>query len=286
MRRLLFVALLAASFVLGLGQVALADCAPGDLDCSAAPSTTSDQKSGSLATRAADFPSGKGDGDLSTSVAQNKDCKDCQWSVVPACLADGATDSGVCSGAISGCPDPGDIRYRVFMRHGDTGPWILQGTVCLGPDDHRPGIPDIGQVVRERVVNYLPDAAPSFQPAKGGIVNIPTLFASGEPKTMTTAPFDVLGFSVVVTADARWVWSFEPGGAERFDRPGGAYPDDSVAHTYRDGGARQVRVTTYWRARFTVDGEGPFAVPGPEISKTAAPLTVPVREAHSVLVAN
>lgn len=43
-------------------------------------------------------------------------------------------------------------------------------------------------------------------------------------------------------------------------------------------------VTTYWRASFTVNGEGPFQVPGAELSKTAGPIAVPVREARSELI--
>ena len=34
----------------------------------------------------------------------------------------------------------------------------------------------------------------------------------------------------------------------------------------------------------TLFGDGPFAVPGPELTKTAGPFTVPVRSAHSELV--
>jgi hypothetical protein len=134
------------------------------------------------------------------------------------------------------------------------------------------------------VVNYLPDASPSFQPVEGGLVNLPTIFAAGEPESIRTEPFDVLGFEVVVTATARWEWTFEPGTTQEFTKPGGAYPDDSVSYTYDGAGARDVSVTTYWTASFTVDGQGPFAVPGPEISKTAGPIAVPVREARSQLV--
>jgi hypothetical protein len=57
-----------------------------------------------------------------------------------------------------------------------------------------------------------------------------------------------------------------------------------VAHTYPDAGARKVSVTTYWRARYTVNGDGPFAVPGPELSKTVGPIAVPVREAKAELI--
>ena len=134
------------------------------------------------------------------------------------------------------------------------------------------------------MVNYLPDASPSFQPRAGGIVNLPTVFSAGEPESIRTDPFDVLGFTVVVTAKARWEWAFDRGVVEEFTKPGGAYPDMSVAYTYAVPGARQVTVTTYWRAEFTVNGEGPFQVPGAELSKTAGPMEVPVREARSELI--
>jgi len=115
-------------------------------------------------------------------------------------------------------------------------------------------------------------------------VNLPTIFAAGEPGSITTESFDVLGFQVVVTAKARWEWAFDSGIRVSFSEPGGAYPDDSVSYTYVGPGSRQVSVTTYWKATFTVDGEGPFAVPGPEISKTVGPIDVPVRSAASQLV--
>jgi hypothetical protein len=202
--------------------------------------------------------------------------------VSPACGDSGPIEAS-CAGATVGCDDPEDLRYRVYLRRGD-GPWVLQGTVCLGPGERPTSVSDIGAVVRERVVNYLPDAHPSFQPSAGGIVNLPTLFAAGESSTMRTEPFDVLGFTVVVTAAAHWEWTFEPGVTEAFTEPGGGYPDQSVTHTYGRPGDRQVSVITSWRAKFTVNGEGPFAVPGPELTKTAGPFTVPVREAHSELV--
>ena len=75
---------------------------------------------------------------------------------------------------------------------------------------------DVGQLVRERVVTLLPDADPSFQPVDGGIVNLPTIFAAGEPESVETEPFDVLGFTVTVTATARWEWTFEPGTTQEF----------------------------------------------------------------------
>jgi len=146
-------------------------------------------------------------------------------------------------------------------------------------------VSDVADAVRVEVAKYLPDARPSFQPAAGGIVNLATVFSAGEPADVTTEPFEVLGFAVVVKARARWVWVFEEGVAREFAVPGGRYPDMSVAHTYDRPGVRGVSVTTLWRAEFTLDGAGPFPVPGPELSKTSPPMVVPVREARAELVA-
>jgi hypothetical protein len=163
-------------------------------------------------------------------------------------------------------------------------PWRFIDEICLRTTDRPPSVADVGELVRERVVTLLPGASPSFQPAQGGLVNLPTIFAAGEPATMETQPFDVVGFEVVVTAKARWVWAFDRDVTKEFSKPGGKYPDDSVSYTYADPGKRRVSVTTYWDATFTLDGEGPFAVPGGEISKTVGPIDVPVRQAASELV--
>lgn len=236
-----------------------------------------------MVTNGVSFPNTDPNSDLGKAIAGSKGCKDCDWAISPACLEAGPVDLGLCAGATVGCQRPDDLRYRVYLRRGN-GPWVLQGTVCLGPGERPATVTDVGQAVRERVVNYLPDSHPSFQPRSGAIVNLPTIFAAGEPRTLTTAPFDVLGFRVVVTATARWEWTFDTGVTEAFTVPGGGYPDRSVSHTYAAPGARRVSLTTYWRARFTVDGQGPFAVPGPELTKTSGPVAVPVRAAGSVLV--
>jgi hypothetical protein len=259
---------------------AVADtCAANDRDC---VDTSGDQGTGSVVTTGVQFPNTDPDSPLGGVIAANQDCTDCQWAVSPACSDSGPID-GMCAGAMVGCANPQDLRYRVYMRHG-TGPWVLVGTVCLGPGERPTSVADIGEAVRARVVNYLPDAHPSFQPRAGGIVNLPTLFAAGESSTLRTAPFVVLGFTVVVTASARWEWTFDRGVSEPFTEPGGGYPNQSVSYTYAGPGDRHVSVTTFWKAQFTVDGDGPFAVPGPELTKTAGPVTVPVRSAHSELV--
>lgn len=249
------------------------------------PQTAGDQWRGAIVTGGVTFPDLSENRDAQEVKRSDDGCDDCEWSVVPACVAaeGGSVDVG-CLGARVGCASPSDMRMRVYMRR-PGGPWELQGTVCRGAGEPAVDAPDVGAAVREEVAKYLPDASPSFQPRAGGIVNLPTIFQAGEPGKITTESFDVLGFSVVVTAQARWEWTFDDGVVKEFAEPGGTYPDMSVSHTYQDRGPRQVSVTTFWRGQFTLNGEGPFPVPGPEISKTSEPFTVPVRQARAELVA-
>ncbi len=235
-----------------------------------------------MLTKGVLWPHTSGDSTLGKTAAANADCTDCEWSLAPVCLQNGPGDDAMCLNAASACPPPA-IFFRVYLRHG-TGPWQVVDSICLGPGEAPVPAADVARAVREVVLSYLPDAAPSFQPAQGGLVNLPTIFASGEPSSVTTDPFGVLGFTVVVTATAHWDWQFDHGVEQGFDRPGGTYPNDEVSYTYATPGDRQVSLTTTWDATFTIDGSGAYAVPGPAITKTVGPLAVPVREAHSTLV--
>jgi hypothetical protein len=271
----------AVAVLLNVAPASADHCAVWDRNCL---HTGGDQETGSVVTKGVQFPGVSADSALGQATAENADCDGCEWTITPACVINGPTDEAACLGAVNTCADPAAIRYRVYFRPNPGSPWQLIQTICLGPGERPASVADVGEKVRELVVTYLPDAEPSFQPAQGGVVNLPTIFAAGEPAEIRTPPFDVLGFQVAVTATARWEWQFDDAVTKPFSEPGGAYPDDSVSWTYSGPGERDVSVTTYWNASFTVNGDGPFAVPGPEISKTAGPLAVPVRVARSVLV--
>lgn len=278
--RVLVFALTAFAVHFGEVQSASADHCQWNADCL---EVRNDEGRDEIVTEGVAFPGEPSDSPIGRASAEAAACPDCEWLIVPRCDSNDATNGAACRGAMSSCPEDGDVLYNVFLRRPPGAPQLV-GTVCLGPGERPARVADIGEAVRERVVNLLPDAKPSFQPAQGGIVNLPTLFAANEPATMTTDTFDVLGVQVQVTATARWEWTFDDGVTQEFTKPGGPYPNDDVAYTYETTGARQVSVTTYWTAEYTVNGNGPFPVPGPEISKTAGPVTVPVREARSVLV--
>lgn len=285
--RLLGAAIACVAFMFSGVPVAAETNDPGCSWCGkhgSTPTSVGDQEQGAVVTEGVQFPGVDENSKLGRATRAAADCETCEWTIAPSCLQGDAGENALCLGATDGCASPDAVRYRIYFRRDPTSPWELVDTICLGPNQRPASVADVGAAVRERVINLLPDADPTFQPPDGALVNLPTLFAAGEPGRFRTEPFDVLGFEVVVTATARWEWTFERGVTEEFTEPGGPYPDDSVSYTYDRKGTRQVSVTTYWKASFTVNGDGPFAVPGPEISKTAGPIEVPVREARSVLV--
>jgi hypothetical protein len=133
-------------------------------------------------------------------------------------------------------------------------------------------------------LDRLPAQDPSFQPAAGALVNVPAIFAVGQPATIGEDTFDLAGMQVDVTARARWTWDFGDGTSETFTRPGGGYPNTDVTHTYTTSDDRSVVVTTTWEGTYVVDGLGPFAVDGPPVTQVSAPIALPVRQAESELV--
>lgn len=259
------------------------DCQEGQIDCVHSGGNPHD---GTIVTGGVIWPGGAPH--LPGGGGTGPTCDGCEWKLVIACMWNGPEnpDDVLCMNATANCRNRGldGIFYRVYFREGPDQIWQMVGERCIGANDRPVPLVDVIDGVRQQVVNYLPDADPSFQPAAGGIVNLPTIFAAGEDRTFRTPTFQVLGLPVVVTATARWDWTFDTGVTRSFDVPGGQYPDDSVSWTYGSSGPRAVTLTTYWDAQFTVAGAGPYDVTGPALSKTAGPLTVPVREARSHLV--
>jgi len=140
--------------------------------------------------------------------------------------------------------------------------------------------------VRDRFIDLLPKQHPSFQPRTGGLVNVPVVFAAGQAGTLAHPTFDLAGFSVSLDVSATWTWDFDDGRPQRFTKPGGAYPDLDVTHTYATSDDRTVRVTTTWTGTFTVDGLGPFDITGPAVTQVSAPLDVPIHQARGELIAD
>lgn len=208
-------------------------------------------------------------------------CDQCSWLVQPKCRDSAGTGDANCVGAAHLCAR-GAIRMELFLQRPAWPRFRLVGQFCLGPGDVLTPVA-LFPGVRDRFVRYLPALAPSFQPSGRGIVNLPVLFAAGQPSSLGRTSFALAGYRIDLQAAARWHWDFGDGATENVTVPGGAYPDVSVAHAYTWQQTFAVSVTTTWVGEFWVDGAGPFPVPGPPITQTS-PLEVPVKQAEAVLV--
>jgi hypothetical protein len=140
-------------------------------------------------------------------------------------------------------------------------------------------------LVRAKFIDLLPKQHPSFQPKAGGLVNVPVVFAAGQVGDLDHPTFDLDGFVVTLDVSAKWTWDFDDGKPQKFTKPGGAYPDMDVSHTYVTTDDRKVTVTTTWDGTYTVDDLGPFDITGPAVTQVSPQLALPIRQARGELVA-
>jgi hypothetical protein len=216
-----------------------------------------------------------------TLRSEAANCPGCTWQVEPQCRDSAGTGDAVCPGAFGTCP-PGKIRMTLLLKRDGWPRFVPVGSFCRGPGE--PLTPDeLIPGVRDQFLSFLPKLRPSFQPAGRGIVNLPVVFATGQPQTIGDRPFMLGAFPIVLDATTTWHWDFGDGVAGDFTSPGGPYPDTSVSHAYGRQEVCTARVTATWAGEFWVDGTGPFEVTGAPITQTAA-VTVPVKEARAVLV--
>jgi PKD domain len=208
-------------------------------------------------------------------------CDGCSWLVQPKCRNSAGTGDASCVGAAHLCPR-GAIRMELFLLRPAWPRYRLAGDFCLGPGAVLTPVALVPGV-RDQFVRFVPALAPSFQPSGRGIVNLPVLFTAGQPRSLGRRTFALGGYRIDLDAQATWHWEFGDGTAADFTSPGGVYPDESVAHAYPWQQTFSVTVMATWTAEFWVDGAGPFDVTGPPLTQTA-PLAVPVKEAHVVLV--
>lgn len=248
---------------------------PCGLDCSIDADDDADAIKGAILIPAAGWEGPPG---LRSEAAT---CPGCSWQTAPWCLNAQPGGDVMCLGAASVCP-VGSVRFALFLRRPGEPAYDRVGSFCRAPG--QPLTPsELVPEVRDRFLEYLPALSPSYQPVGGALVNLPAVFAAGQPGDIGRPTFDLAGFEVVLRAEASWRWDFADGSVGVFDVPGGAYPDTSVSHVYRAPGSPQVTVTTLWDGAFTVDGFGPFPVAGPPVTQTAS-LPVLVREARAELV--
>jgi len=207
-------------------------------------------------------------------------CYGCSWVVEPQCGDSPASDA-ICFGATHRCA-PGWVRMQLFLQRPGWPGFRLVGGFCLGPGQLLTPV-GLDPGVRAQFLTYLPALAPSFQPRGRGIVNLPVVFATGQPSSLGLKAFPLGGHRILLDATATWHWAYGDGAVQDTSSPGSGYPDLSVSHTYTQPGSAMVTVTTTWAGQYWVDGSGPFAVAGPALTQSAT-VAVAVREALAVLV--
>ncbi len=207
-------------------------------------------------------------------------CLDCRWRVSVLCTKAEAA-AGNCRGQSLGCP-VGTVPVRIWLlRPGQS--WADVGRACQG-DTPPATVTDVGSTVRDRAEALLPPVRVGVQPAEGSLVRIPTLFRSGQPaQGIQGADLSVLGLDVRLTSRVRWHWDYGDGTGAWTSSPGGVWPTMSVSHVYVGTGRLVATVESVWRAEFTVEGLGPFPVPGAPLTQRGS-VTVVVRAAHAHLV--
>lgn len=212
--------------------------------------------------------------------AEAAGCQDCRWRVSLLCTKTESAQGG-CGPIRVGCP-VGTVPVRIWLlRPGQD--WAVVGEACQG--DRPPvTLTEVGSSVRDRAEAGLPALRAGVEPADGALVTVPAVFRTGQPaQGIESADLSVLGLEVSLDARARWLWSYGDGSESWSAVPGGSWPDRSVSHVYRRAGTLHARVTAVWRGEFTVEGLGPFVVPGPPLEQSAS-VTVVVREARARLV--
>ncbi len=269
-------ALLIPIQVVGAAVNAVADVCEGGVTCDAFGNDDLDGIVGRILIPAAGF---EGDPQVRSEAIQ---CVGCQWALTPSCFGNDEQIDNGCRRAVTLCPSPA-LRYDILRRRPGETAFVWVGATCIAPGAPRT-VDELIPRVRARFLDLLPVQQPTFQPAAGGLVNVPVVFAAGQPGTIGRDTFDLAGMSVVVTAEAQWAWDFGDGPRELFDRPGGAFPNMDVTHTYVTAEPRDVRLTTTWDGDFSVDGLGPFPLSGPPVTQVSPVMPVTIRTAWSELV--
>jgi len=244
------------------------------------PGVGGDQNLGAIVGTGALLLPGSFDGDA--AVRQDASaCPDCEWRIRVNCSQ--GIDN-LCGGALVGCP-VGQVRFQILLRKPPAVDFAVVGTICLGAGQQLRTADQLAADVRDRFIELLPRARPTYQPASGALVNLPALFAVNEPTHLGPIDLSLSGYAIRLSADAQWRWDFGDGQLLITTQPGGAYPNRSVQHTYGRPGTRSAQVTSTWTGEFTVDGVGPYPVAGDPVELRAA-LSVTAREAGARLLSN
>lgn len=212
------------------------------------------------------------DGEVISSGDDSTSCAGCTWEVIPLCTPSNPHD---CHEHRRYCTrvNPGSLPHEIWLIR-PAGSRDFVRYLCIGDPDDLLTVDDVATAVSQKWLVLVPEQDPSVQPPGGRtLVNLPTIFDSGQPARMDSETVRVFNFDVTVAAVGEWTWHFAPGATETFTQPGSQYPDTTVSFIYRTADSYDVTLDTEWKGQFFVGDHGPYDIAHPA---TQGPYHLPI----------
>jgi len=104
----------------------------------------------------------------------------------------------------------------------------------------------------DRLTQLLPQRNIFFAPKMGELVQVPMYFWTDASTKFSTTSL-ILGITVGVMLSPTFSWNFGDGSSFVTSSPGAAYPDTTIAHTYRTAGTYKVSLTISWAGTWSAE---------------------------------
>ena len=272
-----------------------------DTHCEVSPGSTVFGVEASQAVEASQQGGNNNGGESNESVSSSEPLT---WTSHPICEQGGAA---LCYEA-DRCSD-GSVKM-LWIGTDASGDQVAQVELCPadGPPSEvgitTPPVDIPGEVAKQFKQVSLPESTIIIQPPGGEtLVNFNTILATKAEPFTTTVQLDQVNIDVTLDIyPIAFTWHHGDGTTQRTDHPGGTWDGHSstdnphcltpgkratecVLHNYTDATeGNSVSVDTVWGARFQVNGQGPWEDVAGTVTRTGAPATLDVLEAHPSLV--
>lgn len=126
--------------------------------------------------------------------------------------------------------------------------------------------------LEDKLIESIPTAGISYQPAFSPLVQTPVYFWSDIP-TVVTKKVEIVGEVVNVRLRPTFIWHYGDGVIYMTRKVGAPYPDGEIQHTYSKPGHYLIELITRWDGEFTIDGIS-ARIPGEITTVSVLPITV------------
>ena len=106
----------------------------------------------------------------------------------------------------------------------------------------------------DQVSKLLPGSQLKYQPSNDPIAGIPVYFWSDSNPLFQIATA-ILGINVSVTLQPSFLWNFGDGTLLTTGSTGGAFPDSTITHLYKEPGNYPVTLTISWAGSWVAQGQ-------------------------------